>query len=73
MHLDGNEREIMRERMSRRNEIGTLFNGGTAGSLVSFGYDNGEIFRTEEGRDGDLDTVKARFEPLRGLGEMREI
>jgi hypothetical protein len=73
MHLNRAQSKILRESMSRRDELGHLLNGGTASSLVRRGDDYGEEFGSEERSNALLDTSKAFLEPLGRSLQIREL
>lgn len=72
VHLDGAQRQVMRERVASGDELRTLFDGGTSGGFVRFGHDDGEELGSQERRRALLDTFKSFFEPLGGLRKARE-
>lgn len=73
IHLHGAQGEIVNERMARRNKFRALLNNSSAGGLVGFVNDEGEILRAHKRGGGSLDLIKAGSEPLGRSGKVREI
>lgn len=72
VHLDGRQRQVLREGVSVGDEVGTLLDGGATGGLVSLVDDDGEVLGAEEGRYSGLDLVEALLEPCGGLRQAGE-
>ena len=69
VHLHRAQCKIVHEIMSGRDKLARLLDNGTAGGLVRFEDDQGEVLGTHKGWAGGLDEVKASFEPSDRLGE----
>lgn len=62
--LDSSEREIVRERVTRRDEFGTLFDHGPSSCLVGCVDDQGKVLGSHERWAGGFDDIESGLEPL---------